>query len=279
VDGVGGLPFYGALQKQSKTPEGIAEIATQLADLHKRIVSRAPTVLCSGIEDDAAALGARLQFRAPPATPDGVSSHGSCENLAANAALHAVSQINHCVIAWKVPGEHHPDAAALAVTAVLISNQVLHQALREKGGAYGGSARYEGNAGIFSMASFRDPRLAGTYADFDSAIQIVLESEFSAEQVEEAIIGVIKVLDRPETPHAEVLSAWNMHHRGLNEATRTQFRSGVLSCTMTHVKAATKRWLRDGLPSRAAFVGDVKQDLVGLKVIDLSLTSTGFSGA
>ncbi|MEG2175117.1 MAG: hypothetical protein RR135_06505, partial [Oscillospiraceae bacterium] len=33
----------------------------------------------------------------------------------ANTALHATSQINHCFVAWPVPGVHSPDAAALAV--------------------------------------------------------------------------------------------------------------------------------------------------------------------
>ena len=186
-----------------------------------------------------------------------------------NVALYATSQINHCLIAWPVPGVNHADAAALAVAAELITNQVLHQALREKGGAYGGSASYAANAGVFSMSSYRDPRLAATYADFDSAIGQILDGEFSREKIEEAIICVIKGLDRPHSPYAEALNAWNLQQRGVTEAIRKQFRTGVLECTSAQIKAATLTWLKNGTPSRAAFAGNTTQDLAGLTAVDL----------
>jgi hypothetical protein len=186
-----------------------------------------------------------------------------------NTALHATSQINHCLIAWSVPGVHHADAAALAVAAELITNQVLHQALREKGGAYGGYASYAGSAGTFTMSSYRDPRLAATYADFQEGINWVLENEFSQEKIEEAIICVIKGLDKPHSPYAEALSAWNLRQRGVTEAIRQQFRTGVLNCTAAQIKAAVATWLKNGKPSRAAFAGNVTQDLAGLETVDL----------
>jgi Zn-dependent M16 (insulinase) family peptidase len=187
----------------------------------------------------------------------------------ASAALHASSQINHCLIAWPVPGVQHEDAAALAVAAELLTNQVLHAALREKGGAYGGYATYAANAGTFSMSSYRDPRLAATYADFDAALGTILDTDFSQEKIEEAIICVIKGLDKPHSPYAEVLSAWNMAQRGVTEEVRAHFRTGVLQCTQAQVKAAVQTWLKNGTASRAAFAGNTTQDLAGLTVVDL----------
>jgi len=52
----------------------------------------------------------------------------------ANIALHAVGQVNHCVMAWRTATLGHQDAAALAVGAQLMGSNLLHQALREKGG-------------------------------------------------------------------------------------------------------------------------------------------------
>jgi|GEM_PF-4612879 len=57
------------------------------------------------------------------------------------------------------------------------------------------------------MSSFRDPRLAGTYADFAAAIDQVLDTGFSDEQREEAIICVIKQLDRSSSHYDDVQSA------------------------------------------------------------------------
>ena len=277
IGGPAALPFYRRLQQLSKTSEGLQEIARELDALHAHIIAQPPTVLCAGLDQDGVILAGLLDLpkvdaaaakeevveegavNAPPVVPMPL----------ANTALHATSQINHCFVSWTVPGVHSPDAAALAVAAELMTNQVLHTALREKGGAYGGSASYAAGAGTFTLSSYRDPRLAGTYADFDVTLTQILDGAFSQEQVEEAIICVIKGLDKPHSPYAEALTAWNMQQRGTTEAVRQQFRTGVLTCTLEQIKAVTRTWLKDGQPSRAAFAGNTTQDLAGLEVVDL----------
>ncbi|SFV05720.1 insulinase family protein [Pseudoduganella namucuonensis] len=274
--GVAALPFLGELQRLARTPEGIARIAARLAGVHAQIVACEATVLCAGTGDDARELAALI---APPRADVAARSDdpslprgrepGSDPGRPANLALHAASQVNHCSIAWPVPGQKHPQAPALAVAAELLTHQLLHQALREKGGAYGGSASYAGSAGLFTMGSYRDPRLAATYADFHAAIDRLLETEFSDEQVEEAIICVIKGLDRPASPFDSVLNAWTLKVRGIDTALRQRFRDGVLGCTQAGVKAAVRQWLKQGTPSRAAFAGNTTQDLDGMQVVDL----------
>ncbi|GAA4021738.1 insulinase family protein [Actimicrobium antarcticum] len=269
--GMSALPFYRRLQELSKTPAGLQEIADQLGALHQRIVAQVPTILCAGIEEDGAALAALLELPTPAAAPlqEAVAPASAPARPVGNVALHATSQINHCVIAWSVPGVQHADAAALAVAAELLSHQILHQALREQGGAYGGYASYAANAGVFSMSSYRDPRLAGTYADFAIAIDQLLASDYSQETIEEAIICVIKGLDKPHSPYAEALTAWNLQQRGITAEIRLQFRTGVLNCSAAQVKAAVQHWLKEGIPSRAAFAGNTTQELAGLEVVDL----------
>ena len=271
TDGPGALPFYAKLQEQCDSQEGLQEIARQLSALHRAIIARVPTVLCAGIEQDAAELAALLVLPETNIAPQAAVANSANDSapVLANVALHAVSQINHCIIAWPVPGVQHADAAALAVAAELMTNQVLHTALREKGGAYGGYATYGPNAGTFTMASYRDPRLAATYLDFETAIAWILENEFTQEKIEEAIICVIKGLDRPYSPYAEALNAWNMQQRGTTEAVRAQFRTGVLQCTEAQIKAVTLQWIKNGAPSRAAFAGNTTQDLAGLACVDL----------
>ncbi len=277
IGGPAALPFYRRLQQLSKSSEGLQEIARELDALHAHIIAQPPTVLCAGLEQDGVILAGLLEL---PAIDQAAAREEVVEEGAVNAppvvpmplantALHATSQINHCFVSWTVPGVHSPDAAALAVAAELMTNQVLHTALREKGGAYGGSASYAAGAGTFTLSSYRDPRLAGTYADFDLTLTQILDGEFSQEQVEEAIICVIKGLDKPHSPYAEALTAWNMLQRGTTEAVRQQFRTGVLTCSLEQIKAVTRTWLKDGQPSRAAFAGNTTQDLAGLEVVDL----------
>jgi len=288
------LPFMAQLQRMAHTPEGVAGIARRLSALHERIVAGPVTVLCAGAGSDADALAAAIRLPATgpdhaarpgaapgahpaaalaasdsgPVTPAGTAG-GAATPPRANAALYAPGQVNHCSIAWPAPRQAHADAAALAVAAELLTHQFLHQALREQGGAYGGSAGYAGNAGVFSMMSYRDPRLAGTYADFHAAIDKVLATDFTQEQIEEAIICVVRGLDRPDSPYDAVLAAWTLHRRGIGMDVRRRFRHGVLHCTQDIIKAAVRTWLKNGTPSRAAFAGNTEQDLAGLDVVDM----------
>ncbi|HTD03874.1 insulinase family protein, partial [Undibacterium sp.] len=242
----------------------------KLRDLHERIMASGRSVLCAGLADDTDGLSQLLQMPARvQATRPAPRAHMTMPLPPENIALVVSSQVNHCVIAWSAPNMRDPDAAALAVAAELISNQILHQSLREKGGAYGGAAVYSEEAGIFTMSSFRDPRLAETYQDFHAAVDQILTDDFSEEALEEAIICVIKRLDKPLSPRAQAMEAWNLYQRGGSQVLRQQFRSAVLECKLAHVKVAVQRWLKNGIASRAAATGKVDQDLAGLGPLDL----------
>ena len=268
VGGAAALPFYARLLEQSKTADGLSAIADRLGDLHQRIIAVTPLVLSAGALGDAEALGRIIELPVSKARAGGPAPAPAAIPLE-NVAFHAVSQINHCVVAWRVPMMWDAGAAALAVGAELITNQLLHKALREKGGAYGGSAGYDGGTGTFVMSSYRDPRLAETYADFERAVEQVLENDFSQEALEEAIICVIKGMDKPNAPYEQVVHAWNLHRRGIDQELRQRFRSGVLSCTLDDIRTAVRTWLKNGQASRAAFAGNLTQDLAGLKGVDL----------
>ena len=265
------LPFLGQLKSLAETPAGLASIATRLAALHYRLVNCGAQTLCAGSGADAQALAAELTPASPVAalSASAAPEQNARPRQAANSALYASGQVNHCHIAWPVPRMGHTQAPALAVAAELLAHQFLHQALREHGGAYGGRASYAGHLGLFTMSSFRDPRLAATYADFGIATEQLLATDFSDEQIEEAIICVIKVLDRPAAPLEAVQQAWQLHLRGVDASARQQYRSGVLSCTQAQVKQAVEFWIKQGQASRAAYIGNPEQDLAGLEVVSL----------
>ncbi|CAN7658327.1 insulinase family protein [Massilia sp. LjRoot122] len=272
--GIGYLPFVARIQRQVATDDGIAQVARQLERIHAFVTACPVSVICAGSGDDAERLAELINV--PGSTisremgSDVAPSRVLCTGQQGKEyALHAPSQVNHCNIAWPVPDESHADAGALAVAAELLTQRFLHTAIREKGGAYGGAAGYAYSAGIFTMRSYRDPRLAGTYADFSSAVEALLETELSTEQVEEAIISVIKGLDRPLSPFDAVLAAVNLQRRGIDPVDRSRFRKAVLTCTEADVKAAVDKWLSRNPGHRAAFVGNVNQDLAGLDVVEL----------
>jgi Zn-dependent M16 (insulinase) family peptidase len=198
-------------------------------------------VIAAGVGSDGAELAAMLDVPgADPATVPAVAPERA-PVAPASIALVAPAQVNHCFASWSVPRLGDADAPVLSVLANLMTNQVLHQALREEGGAYGGTARYAAHSGVFTMLSYRDPRLAGTYDDFARAIAWVIESALDREHIEEAIIGVIGELDKPRSPHQEAMQAWQLREAGVTDAMRVQFRRGVLECTAKQLKGRIRR--------------------------------------
>lgn len=271
VEGAPALRFYGALRQLCRTPDGVRQVAARLAALHARVTAAVPARLCIGGN---AAAGALARLLAAPAAFGTAAAAGVQSGAAvpdappANLALQADGQVNHCAIAWRVPGIGHPDAAPLAVAAELLSAR-LHRSLREQGGAYGAFAQYDGDARLFAMASVHDPRLAGTYADFRAALDAVADAEPDPESIEEAIVGAIKGMDRPLPPQREALHAWRMQRTGVAPALREGLRAAVLACTPAQVQAAVGAWLAPAGASRAAFAGVAGQDLAGLEALDL----------
>lgn len=274
VDGAGALRFYSALAQQIETAEGLQAICERLTALHQRVLAAPVRILGAGVGEDGSRLAAMIDV--PGADPDTAPAGPLRERgLPASIALVAPAQVNHCFASWAVPRLGYEDAPVLSVLANLMTNQVLHQALREEGGAYGGTARYAAHSGVFTMLSYRDPRLAGTYEDFARAVAWVVETALQREHIEEAIIGVIGELDKPRSPHQEALQAWQLREAGVTHAMREQFRTGVLRCTEAHLKSVATRYLLNAQPSRAAFAGNAAQDLAGLAVVDLMALAGG----
>ena len=110
----------------------------------------------------------------------------------------ANTQVNFCAKAYSTVTMEHTDAAALSVLGGFMRNGYLHTAIREQGGAYGGGATQDTNIAAFKFYSYRDPRLSETLDDFDKAIDWVLNNEHEYRQLEEAILGVVGSMDKPD---------------------------------------------------------------------------------
>jgi Zn-dependent M16 (insulinase) family peptidase len=97
-----------------------------------------------------------------------------------------------------------------------------------------------------------------------------LLEEYPVDTVEEAIVGVIKGLDRPLQPAAQALEADRLARKGVTWEMRKEFRSRVLLTTQQDVTRAATLWLKGVAPSRSAAVGKDVVDLAGLESVDLA---------
>jgi len=138
----------------------------------------------------------------------------------------------------------HKDSAALAVASKIMSRTFLHYEIREKGGAYGGFARYSGSEGIFQFGSYRDPHVINTLSAFSGATKSLQAGKFDDEQVKEGIIQVIADIDKPDTPAEQGERAFYRALFELSDRKRQQFRTRLLHVNKNQVIAVAKKYLK-----------------------------------
>ena len=138
----------------------------------------------------------------------------------------------------------HQDSAALTVAAKILSRTFLHNEIREKGGAYGGFARYSASEGIFQFGSYRDPHVINTLSAFSKASKNLQDGNFEGEEVKEGIIQSIADIDKPDTPAEQGERAFYRALFELSDCQRQQFRTRLLHVKKDQVIAVTKKYLK-----------------------------------
>ena len=296
-----GLPALNALKDflahASDDDNKWDELATSLMALHQRLLSlpkhaviiceaeqterlsdlivdswqdvKASTANAKQIEENIPSEFTQLELDpALDGEPDAVKALES-DPIAEDLAWLVATNVYHNASAYSVPAADHPDTAALMVLAPYLRNGYLHSAIRERGGAYGGGAGYDANACAFKFFSYRDPHCAETFAHFEASIEWLLSEPQSAEQLEEAILGIISGMDKPGSPAGEAIKACfaNLHNRG--EDWQRKMRAAILAVTIDDIQRVAKQYLQGQQHVRAVLAPYDKEDSVkdlGFKV-------------
>lgn len=172
------------------------------------------------------------------------------------------TNVQFCASAYPAVEIGHPDATALMVLAAYLRNGYLHSAIREKGGAYGGGASYDGNACAFRFFSYRDPRLVETFQDFEASIDWLMNTEQQAYQLEEAILGLISSMDKPGSPAGEAIGSCYALLHGRRPAFRKQMRERLLKVTLEDIKRVAKQYLINQNPKKAVVAPVAKKQML-----------------
>ncbi len=174
-----------------------------------------------------------------------------------NEAWTLGTQVNFCAKAYPAVPANHPDAPVLTVLGGFLRNGYLHTVIREQGGAYGAGAGYDSDASAFRFYSYRDPRLTETLTDFDRSLEWLQTHRHEYRELEEAILGVIAQIDRPDSPAGEAISAFFGSLHGRTPEQRRRFRDRVLRVTRDDLKRVGETYLQ---PDRAsvAVLSDAK---------------------
>ncbi|MBF0417151.1 MAG: insulinase family protein [Magnetococcales bacterium] len=241
------------LDKSLDDPRALHEFAERLEGLRDLLRSAPGRMLMVGEEEDFASFGATLteQWGARRWTTD--NSGGIAVGALAGALKSAwatVTQIHFCARVHKTVPYAHPDAPALAVLGLYLKNGFLHRAIRERGGAYGGGAGYDSDSGLFRFYSYRDPRVEETMGDFQNSLEWLLAGKAESRAMEEAILGMIGVIDRPGSPAGEAKRAFHDALYGRLPEVRRAFRKRVMAVTEAELQRVAAIYLD---PEQAAY--------------------------
>jgi Zn-dependent M16 (insulinase) family peptidase len=105
--------------------------------------------------------------------------------------------VNYAALTLKGVPYTHPDSGTLTVLANLVEWKRIHPEIREKGGAYGGGARYSPLNGIFSYTSYRDPSFDRSLEIMRDAGRWTTEQQFDDDVLEEMKLSIFKDVDSP----------------------------------------------------------------------------------
>ena len=253
LSGLSGIRSLRRLDDSLADAGALQEFAHSLEALHAGIKS-SPSQLLVVAErhkvEDVAARAAAIWATDAPARAAAAFALSPCRERRGEFWV-ANTQVNFCARAYPTVPVQHPDAAALTVLGGFLRNGFLHRAIREQGGAYGGGASQDSSIAAFRFYSYRDPRLARTLADFDAAVNWMLDAAHEYRALEEAILGVIGSLDKPSSPAGEAKQHFHNRLFGRSHEQREQFREQVLGVSLEDLRRVTAEYLRPELASTA----------------------------
>ena len=204
--------------------------------------------------------------------PELISTQPQLDPVAQRTAWITDTSVQYCARVQPCVAVGHPDAMPLAVLSIILTHGFLHRAIREQGGAYGGGAQYDMNTGLFRFYSYRDPRFADTFTDFQKSIDWVLKEPVGMAAIDEAIIEFIGGLDKPGSPAGEARKALNQQLFGRTEALQNQLRSELLEVTPEAVQRVAETYLASAADQASFAVVTHSEQLQQCRALNMEVT-------
>ncbi len=232
------------LEETAKTDtDTLPRFAATLAELREHLATGATRLLMVGEDEVLHQACAHISGHRPS-----TSRENGADLALPQAGDHkdtawlTTTEVNFNAMAYPAVADAHPDAPALHVLGRYLTEGYLHPEIRERGGAYGAGVSYDGDAGCLSFYSYRDPRLAETLAVFGGALEW-FKNHLDAQRLEEAILGVIRSVDRSRSPAGEVIHAFHSERQGRTNDFRRRFRAAVVAMDLDTLHDVAERYL------------------------------------
>ncbi|HUV32235.1 MAG TPA: peptidase M16, partial [Devosiaceae bacterium] len=164
---------------------------------------------------------------APGGTPQPVS--GTLDKRGEGLAI--PSAVNFVAKGANLPALGLAPTGATAAVTKYLNNTWLWDRVRVRGGAYGGTSRFDALSGGLVFLSYRDPNVLATLDAYDGA-GAFLGGDISPGDVTRSIIGAIGEADRPLLADAKGMVSMQRWLCGLTDDVRQERRDQLLGATV-----------------------------------------------
>lgn len=133
-----------------------------------------------------------------------------------------------------------PLQTAQMVLGTILSGNGLWERVRGKGGAYGVECHADIMEQIFCFSSYRDPRIAGTFADYRIVLEKAVSDMFDKKTIDNALISLIGQDLRPVAPQERAILGFRRLLYGISDEFRAMRREQVLGIGPEDLAQAAK---------------------------------------
>jgi presequence protease len=172
------------------------------------------------------------------------------------------SDVAFNAIVLPAPRVYEPGQSAFTILSHILTTNFLWEKIRVQGGAYGAHAEVNLLEGLFTMSSYRDPRIAGSYKDFTDSLKGVANGDFSSSLVEKSIISLISRDLRPITPREKSMLGFRRNMFGISDELRQRRREEFFAMKKETVSQAAETLLAAYENGDSASVTIAGQELV-----------------
>jgi hypothetical protein len=159
----------------------------------------------------------------------------TAQGHADNEGFMSSSQVQYVIKGYDFNKLGFKYSGKMQVLKKILSLTYLWNAVRVKGGAYGGNLILRRD-GMLLFTSYRDPNLQETLEVYDQAHRFAEGYEADADEMTKAIIGTLSMLDQPLSPSAQGRRADRHYFEQVTEAELQQERDAILSTTPEDIR-------------------------------------------
>jgi Zn-dependent M16 (insulinase) family peptidase len=135
------------------------------------------------------------------------------------------------------------EQAAQVLLGQIITGNELWEKIRAQGGAYGVTAHADVMEELFFFSSYRDPRIAGTLADFIKTLEIYTTKAIEEKDIENALITTVGNDLRPLSPAQSSILSFRRILYNITDEFRMMRRNQLLGMTSEHLNEGAKALL------------------------------------